>query len=69
MRWPDVKTPPVGAGGAGKSNEAGNIECNGSAHGSMRTTIKSAIVRAALAGLIPCTLADWLIQRGGLSHD
>lgn len=29
--------------------------------------IKLAIVRLALWGIIPLGLADWLIQRGGLS--
>ena len=30
---------------------------------------KQAIVHAALRGLIPIATADWIIQRGGLSHD
>jgi hypothetical protein len=38
-------------------------------HGTVRTRIKSAIVRAALAGLINYAVADWLIQHGGFSHD
>lgn len=29
---------------------------------------KKAIVHAALRGLISSTVADWIIQRGGLSH-
>lgn len=70
MRRPNVKTPVQGAGaGAGETAEAGNLGANSSKHGTMRARIKSAIVRAALAGLIHYAVADWLIQRGGLSHD
>ena len=70
MRQPDVKTPrPGGARGVENSTEAGNLEAKSTKHGTMRVRIKSVIVRAALASLIPYALADWLIQRGGLSHD
>lgn len=34
-----------------------------------RGRLKSLIVTAALWGCLPFALADWLIQRGGLSHD
>jgi hypothetical protein len=34
-----------------------------------RRRIKNSIIKLALWGLIPIKLADWLIQRGGLSHD
>ena len=35
----------------------------------IRGWLKSRIVAAALFGLIHIKLADFLIQRGGLSHD
>jgi hypothetical protein len=35
----------------------------------IRGWIKSRIVAAALWGFLPIKLAEWLIQRGGLSHD
>jgi hypothetical protein len=35
----------------------------------LRSWLKSRIVTAALWGYLPFALADWLIQRGGLSHD
>ena len=34
-----------------------------------RGWLKSRIVTLALLGFITIKLADWLIQRGGLSHD
>ena len=34
-----------------------------------RGWLKSRIITAALLGIIPIRLADWLIQRGGLSHE
>ena len=34
-----------------------------------RRRIKNSIIKLALWGLMPIKLADWLIQRGGLSHD
>ena len=34
-----------------------------------RGWLKSRIITAALLGIIPIRLADWLIQRGGLRHD
>ena len=34
-----------------------------------RGWLKYQIINAALLGFIPIKLADWLIQRGGLSHD
>ena len=34
-----------------------------------RGWLKSRIVAAALLGFVPIKLADWFIQRGGLSHD
>jgi hypothetical protein len=34
-----------------------------------RRRIKKSIIKLALCGLLPIKLADWLIQRGGLSHD
>jgi hypothetical protein len=34
-----------------------------------RGLLKSRIVAAALLGLIPIKLVNWLIQRGGLRHD
>jgi hypothetical protein len=36
---------------------------------SFRGWLKSRIIAAALLGLISIKLADFLIQRGGLSHD
>jgi hypothetical protein len=36
---------------------------------SIRGWFKSRIISAALHGLITIKLADFLIQRGGLSHD
>jgi hypothetical protein len=36
---------------------------------SIRGWFKSRIISAALHGLIAIKLADWFIQRGGLSHD
>lgn len=33
MRRPDVKTPPVGIGGAGEAGEAGNLKADHTAHG------------------------------------
>lgn len=68
MKPLDVKTPP-GAVASGETGEAGNLEANSTKHGTMRARIKSAIVRTALAGLLPFAVADWLILRGGLSHD
>ncbi len=62
-------TTPPGAVALGKAAEEGNLRANSTKHGTVRTKIKSAIVPAALAGLIPYAVADWLIQRGGLSHD
>jgi len=35
----------------------------------VRCWTKSLIIKLALCGLLPIKLADWLIQRGGLSHD
>lgn len=35
----------------------------------IRSHIKWAIVRLALWGVLPYRWADWLIQRGGLSHE
>jgi len=35
-------------------------------HTPIHSRIKAAIVRLALWGLIPASLATWLIQRGGL---
>ena len=34
-----------------------------------RVWLKSRIITVALLGIIPIRLADWLIQRGGVSHD
>ena len=34
-----------------------------------RTSIKAVIVRLAVWGLLPVSLADWLIQQGGLSDE
>lgn len=34
----------------------------------MRAAIKRAIVRAALLGLLPFVVADWLVRRLGLAH-
>jgi len=34
-----------------------------------RSWLKSRIVTTALWGYLPFALADWLTQRGGLSHD
>ena len=34
-----------------------------------RGWLKSRIITLALLSLITIKLADWLIQRGGLSHD
>ena len=36
---------------------------------SVRAIPKIAIVRLAIWGVIPASLAQWLIQRGGLRHD
>jgi hypothetical protein len=30
---------------------------------------KSLIIKLSLCGLLPIKLADWIIQRGGLSND
>jgi hypothetical protein len=62
-------TTPPGAVASGETGEEGNLEANSTKHGTVRARIKSVIVRAALAGFIPYAVADWLIQRGGLSHD
>lgn len=35
----------------------------------VRCRTKSLIIKLALCGVLPVNLADWLIQRGGLSHD
>lgn len=35
----------------------------------VRRTIKRAMVLAALHGLLPYAVADFLIQQGGLAHD
>lgn len=35
----------------------------------VRRRTKSSIIKLALWGLLSIKLADWLIQRGGLSHD
>jgi|GEM_PF-2326257 len=35
----------------------------------VRCWTKNSIIKLALWGLIPIKVADWLIQRGGLSHD
>lgn len=35
----------------------------------VRRLTKKSIVKLALSDLITIKLADWLIQRGGLSHD
>jgi len=35
----------------------------------LRRWTKSSIIKLALWGLLPIKLADWFIQRGGLSHD
>ena len=35
----------------------------------VRRWTKSSIIKLALWGLLPIKLADWVIQRGGLSHD
>ena len=35
----------------------------------VRRWTKSSIIKLALWGLLPIKLADWFIQRGGLSHD
>jgi len=34
-----------------------------------RRWTKSLIIKLNLCGLLTIKLADWLIQRGGLSHD
>jgi hypothetical protein len=65
---PNVKTPPGGVA-SGETGEEGNLEANSSKQGTMRARIKDVIVRIALAGLLPFAVADWLIQRAGLSHD
>lgn len=33
-----------------------------------RPRLKAAIVQLAVWGVLPVTLAEWLIQRGGLRH-
>ena len=38
-------------------------------HLNARRWTKSSIIKLALWGLLPTKLANWLIQRGGLSHD
>lgn len=65
---PGMTTPP-GAVASGKAAEEGNLRAQNTKHGTVRARIKSAIVRAGLAGIIPYAVADWLIQAGGLSHD
>ncbi len=35
----------------------------------MKTRIKQFIVRLTVWGLIPASVAAWLIRRGGLSHE
>jgi hypothetical protein len=59
---PNKKAVPVATGTA--SNTA-HIECNHS----IRARLKAAIVRLTLWGLLPFSLAYWLIQRGGLRHE
>jgi hypothetical protein len=34
-----------------------------------RGWLKSRIIAAALLGFVPIKLADWVIKRGGLSHE
>jgi hypothetical protein len=67
---PGIRTPGCGGQAFGHAAVERGIDGNqNSAHGTVRTRIKSAIVRAALAGLINYAVADWLIQHGGFSHD
>ena len=35
----------------------------------MRALLKRVLVAAGMHGVLPVPLVDWLIQRGGLSHD
>lgn len=58
--------PPGRTERGAESSEAGNLKSNRT---TTRNYIKTFIVRSALLGLIPFPMGDWLIQRGGLSHD
>jgi hypothetical protein len=35
----------------------------------IKSLVKTAIVRLALWGVLPTSIADWLIQRGGLRNE
>ncbi|MDP2852086.1 MAG: hypothetical protein Q8O23_01640 [Gallionella sp.] len=52
----------------GAIREAGyDTAFNSRSHTPAASCIKTLIVRLALWGLLPVALANWLIQRGGLS--
>lgn len=58
---------PVKAGSLGKA--ASTPAANNSNSLYFRQRIKAAIVWAAARGILPVPWAEWMIQRGGLTHD
>ena len=38
-------------------------------HGSFRSILQTVIVRLVVCGLLPITVADWILRRKGLRHD
>jgi len=60
---------PIGEDGAGRFVQAKIPAYILSTIRTFRCLIKKSIIKLVLLGLIPIKLAEWLIQRGGLSHD
>ena len=60
---------PIVVDGAGHCEQAKIIAYILSISRIVRCWTKSSIIKLTLCGLLTIKLADWLIQRGGLSHD
>ena len=60
---------PIVVDGAGHCEQAKIIAYILSIPRIVRCWTKSSIIKLTLCGLLTIKLANWLIQRGGLSHD
>ena len=60
---------PIVVDGAGHCEQAKILAYILSILRKVQCWTKSSIIKLTLCGLLTIKLADWLIQRGGLSHD